>query len=147
MATDLAFRKPVAGLILESPFTTAFRVKTVYPLLPFDKFSSIDKIDKIKTPVFITHSKDDPVVPFWHGEELFYKARQPKKALWLNHQGHANITHSRSFWINMRSFIDDYIAPTSSKHRKFYLPIQKSEKILPSKSSLLNSPVIDDNAS
>ncbi len=132
VATDLAFKNPVAGLILESPFTTAFRVKTAYPLLPFDKFSSINKID---TPVFITHSKDDPIVPFWHGKELFDKARQPKKALWLNHDGHSKITHNPSFWIQLDSFINSY------------LPIQKSEKILPSKSSLLNSPVIDDKTS
>ncbi len=110
IAAELAFKHPVTGLVLESPFTTAFRVKTVYSLLPFDKFSSIDKIDKINTPVFIAHSRDDPVVSFWHSEELFDKARQPKKALWLDHEGHANITHNPSFWMQLDSFITDYIA-------------------------------------
>jgi len=147
IATDLAYKNPVAALILESPFTTAFRVKTVYPLLPFDKFSSIDKIDKVKTPVFITHSRDDAIVAFWHSEELFNKAASPKKSLWLDHQGHSSITHSRFFWMNLNTFITDYVKPKISSVYNFYLPIQKSEKILPSKSSLLNSPVMDDNAS
>lgn len=114
IATDLAFKKPVAGLILESPFTTAFRVKTVYSLLPFDKFSSIDKIDKVHTPIFITHSKDDAIVPFWHGKELFEKAEQPKKALWLNQEGHVNITHNASFWTALNAFIYDNIMPANN---------------------------------
>ena len=114
IATDLAFNKPVAGLVMESPFTTAFRIKTVYSLLPFDKFSSIDKIDKINTPVFIAHSRDDPIVPFWHGKELFDKARQAKKALWLDHDGHANITHNPSFWLELDSFVNDFIVPSKN---------------------------------
>ncbi len=111
VATELAYKKPVAGLVLESPFTSAFRVKTVYPLLPFDKFSSIDKIDKVNTPVFITHSRDDAIVPFWHGEELFDQARQPKKSLWLDHAGHTNITHKASFWLELDSFVKNFIMP------------------------------------
>ena len=41
IAADLAFNKPVAALVLENPFVTAFRVKTTYQLVPIDKFSSI----------------------------------------------------------------------------------------------------------
>jgi fermentation-respiration switch protein FrsA (DUF1100 family) len=105
IATDLAFKKPVAGLILENPFTTAFRVKTVYPLVPFDKFSSIDKISDIKTPLFITHSKDDAVIPFWHSQELYEKARQPKLSLWFENEGHTGISYTKSFWPALASFV------------------------------------------
>ena len=105
VATDLAFKKPVAGLILESPFITAFRVKTVYPLVPFDKFSTVEKIDKVGAPLLIVHSRDDPVIPFWHSEELFEKARQPKKALWFNSAGHSGITHSESLWPVLNLFL------------------------------------------
>jgi len=107
VATDLAFKHPVAGLVLESPFTTAFRVKTIYPLVPFDKFSSIEKINFIDTPLFITHSRDDPVIPFWHGEELFNKAVQPKKSLWFNNEKHSNITHTKTFWLALNQFTSD----------------------------------------
>ena len=37
-AVDLAARHPLAGLIMESAFTSAFRVLTRFALLPFDKF-------------------------------------------------------------------------------------------------------------
>lgn len=119
VATELAYKKPVAGLVLESPFTSAFRVKTVYPLLPFDKFSSIDKIDKVNTPVFITHSRDDAIVPFWHGEELFDQARQPKKSLWLDHAGHTNITHKALFWLELDSFVKNFIMPEQTLNALF----------------------------
>ncbi len=107
VATDLAFNRPVAGLILESPFTTAFRVKTVYPLVPFDKFSTLSKINRINTPVFILHGHDDPVIPFWHGEALYEAAIKPKKALWLNNVGHSRITHTNTFWPALAEFVTD----------------------------------------
>jgi pimeloyl-ACP methyl ester carboxylesterase len=42
-AVDLASRKPLTGLILESTFVTAFRVRTHIPILPFDKFRNQDR--------------------------------------------------------------------------------------------------------
>jgi Esterase/lipase len=42
-AVDLASRKPLAGLIVESTFVTAFRVRTHIPILPFDKFRNQDR--------------------------------------------------------------------------------------------------------
>jgi len=73
--------------------------------MPFDKFSTINKIDKIHAPVFITHSKDDPVIPFWHSEELFAQAEQPKKHLWFNQAGHSGITDKHSYWPKLKSFV------------------------------------------
>ncbi|VAW51453.1 hypothetical protein MNBD_GAMMA05-110 [hydrothermal vent metagenome] len=105
IATDLASKNSVAALILESPFTTAFRVKTVYPIVPFDKFASIDKIKNIHAPVFISHSKDDNVIPFWHSEELYEAANSPKKFLAFETEGHSEITHSAAFWPALNTFI------------------------------------------
>jgi len=105
IATDLAYNNTVGALVLESPFTTAFRVKTVYSIVPFDKFASIDKIEKIHTPVFITHSKDDWIIPFWHGVELFETANEPKKFLALEREGHTQITHNKSFWQTFEKFV------------------------------------------
>ena len=52
-AVDLAARRPVGGLVLESPFLTAFRVLTRIPLFPFDKFRNVDKIGRVRCPVLI----------------------------------------------------------------------------------------------
>ncbi|MBF2067513.1 MAG: alpha/beta hydrolase [Calothrix sp. C42_A2020_038] len=89
-AVDLAARKPIAGLILESTFTSAFRVRVPFPILPFDRFSNIDKIDDIKSPVLIMHGKEDNVVPFYHSQQLFEKAPSPKMNLWVEGANHNN---------------------------------------------------------
>ena len=90
-AVDLASRKPLAGLILESTFVTAFRVRTHFPILPFDKFRNLDKIDGVRAPVLVMHGIDDDIIPVWHGRALFERAREPKLALWVEHAGHNDV--------------------------------------------------------
>jgi len=77
-SVDLAARRPLGGLILESPFLTAFRVMTRVPLFPFDKFRNVDKIGRVRCPLLIMHGEADEIVPFWHGRQLFDKAPGPK---------------------------------------------------------------------
>ena len=77
-SVDLAARRPVGGVILESPFLTAFRVMTTVPLCPFDKFRNVDKIGRMRCPLLILHGEADEIVPFWHGRELFDRASGPK---------------------------------------------------------------------
>jgi fermentation-respiration switch protein FrsA (DUF1100 family) len=76
-AVDLAARRPVGGLILESPFLSAFRVMTRVPLFPFDKFRNADKIGRVRCPLLVMHGEADEIVPFWHGRQLFDKAPGP----------------------------------------------------------------------
>ena len=77
-SVDLAARRPLAGLILESPFLTAFRVMTRVPIFPFDKFRNVNKIGRVHCPILIMHGEADEIVPFWHGRRLFDKAPGPK---------------------------------------------------------------------
>lgn len=78
-AVHLAARKSVAGLILQSPFVSAFRVLTRIPLLPYDKFPNSKDIRKIHCPVLIIHGDSDTVIPPWHGRKLFALANEPKR--------------------------------------------------------------------
>ena len=91
IAADLASREKVGGLILESTFTSAFRVVTKYRMLPFDKFDSLGKIKQVGSPVLIIHGTNDRTVPFYHGEELFKAANEPKSSLWLEGAGHNDV--------------------------------------------------------
>jgi len=90
-SVDLASRKPLAGLIVESTFVTAFRVRTHIAILPFDKFRNIDKIAGVRAPVLVMHGVDDEIIPVWHGRALFERAREPKLALWVEHAGHNDV--------------------------------------------------------
>ncbi|MFE1746374.1 alpha/beta hydrolase [Coleofasciculus sp. H7-2] len=87
-AVDLASRQPLAGLIVESAFITAFRVLTRIPIVPFDKFRNLDKIKQVRCPVLVMHGRADEVIPFWHGEQLFAAANEPKRFLWVDGAGH-----------------------------------------------------------
>lgn len=88
LACYLAAEVPVGGLVLQSPFVTAFRVVTRVPLLPFDKFRNIRRIADVACPVLIIHGTADRVVPAWHGRKLFAAAPEPKAYLSLPGAGH-----------------------------------------------------------
>lgn len=91
VAVDLAQRRQLGGLIIESSFVTAYRVLTHIPLFPFDKFKSISKIKEVRCPVLVIHGKRDEVIPFWHGERLFQAANEPKLSHWVEGAGHNNL--------------------------------------------------------
>ena len=92
LAVDLAMRNKVGAVVLESPFVTAFRVVTKYPISPFDKFRNIAKIDKVNCPLLIIHGQDDTIVAPWHGKKLFDKANDPKLSLWVENANHNDDT-------------------------------------------------------
>jgi abhydrolase domain-containing protein 17 len=91
-ATDLATRYPVAGLILESTFTSIFRVVVPFPLLPFDKFPNLNKLQQVRCPVLVMHGEADQTIPIKHGHRLFDAASQPKMSLWVAEAGHDDFT-------------------------------------------------------
>ena len=90
-AADLASRRPVAGLILESAFTSAFRVMTRVSVLPFDRFDNLQKIKKVHCPVLVIHGRQDSVINVVHGRELFAAANKPKQALWVDGANHNDV--------------------------------------------------------
>lgn len=67
---DLASRRPVGGLVLESTFVSAYRVMTRVRLLPIDQFETLKKLRGFRTPTLLIHGTRDQVVGFWHGERL-----------------------------------------------------------------------------
>ncbi|MBD1939386.1 alpha/beta hydrolase [Microcoleus sp. FACHB-68] len=90
-SVNLASRVNAAGLILENPFLSAFRVITRIPIVPFDKFSNIDKIQQVRCPVLVMHGTADDLIPFWHGQQLFAAANEPKRFLWVEGAGHNDV--------------------------------------------------------
>jgi fermentation-respiration switch protein FrsA (DUF1100 family) len=91
MAVDLASRRSLGGLIMESAFVSADRIVTHIPILPFDKFQNVAKIRQVRCPVLILHGKQDTTLPLWHGETLFAAANAPKRAVWIEGAGHNDI--------------------------------------------------------
>jgi alpha-beta hydrolase superfamily lysophospholipase len=90
-AVNLASRRPVAGLILQSPFLSAFRVMTRVSVLPFDRFNNLRKIKTVHCPVLIIHGTRDTVINVAHGKQLFAAANEPKQALWVEGANHNDV--------------------------------------------------------
>lgn len=90
-AVHLAARKPAAGLVLQSPFLSAYRVFTRIPLLPLDRFPNYKDIRRVSCPVLIVHGTRDTVISPWHGRKLYELANQPKQFLWVEGAGHNDL--------------------------------------------------------
>jgi abhydrolase domain-containing protein 17 len=91
-ATELATLHPIAGLVLESTFTSAFKVILPFPLLPFDKLTNLDKLNKVHRPVLIMQGQSDRTIPVQHGHILYEAALDPKMSLWIAEAGHDDFT-------------------------------------------------------
>ena len=87
-AAWLAAHRMVGGLVLESTFVSAFRVKTIVPITPWDKFNNLRHIKKTTCPVLVMHGREDQVLPFWHGKKLYEAAPGEKTHLWIDEAQH-----------------------------------------------------------
>jgi len=97
VATDLASRYPVKGLILEAPYSSlrALAQERVPLLLPkywlSYSFDNLSKIQKLKAPVLIIHGDADAVIPFHHSAELFDACHSKKKLVVIPGGPHNNL--------------------------------------------------------
>ncbi|MGF1493375.1 MAG: alpha/beta hydrolase [Microcoleaceae cyanobacterium] len=90
-AVDLAARKPLGGLVVESSFISTFRVPIPVKIFPIDKFRNLAKMKRVTCPVLVIHGEQDQTIPFWHGQELYQAAPDPKQFLWVQGADHNNL--------------------------------------------------------
>jgi fermentation-respiration switch protein FrsA (DUF1100 family) len=103
-ATYIAARRPAAGLVLQSPFVSAFRVLTRIPLLPWDKFPNYKNIRHVHCPVLIMHSHGDTIIAAWHGQKLFDLANEPKQLFWAKNADHNDLQLAAGYMEALQSF-------------------------------------------
>jgi abhydrolase domain-containing protein 17 len=107
-AVQMVLEEPVGGLILQSSFTSVYRVVTKSRVLPFDFFENERKLPGVACPISIMHGERDEVIPFTHGEALFAVAREPKRFFPVPGARHNDflLVAGRSFWDELRAFSD-----------------------------------------
>lgn len=109
VAVELATRREVGGLILESPFTSAPELgRRFYPFLPgavFDRmehrFDSLAKIGRVTAPLLVIHGERDEIVPVDMGRRLFEAAPGPKEWYGIPHAG-----HNDTYWAGGPAYYD-----------------------------------------
>jgi fermentation-respiration switch protein FrsA (DUF1100 family) len=94
VAIQVAREKKVAGVILDSPYTSILELASqYYPWLPVsllleDRYESIRYIRDVHVPIFILHGEADDVVPVEMGRRLFAAANEPKELKTIPGGGH-----------------------------------------------------------
>lgn len=86
VAIDVAARRPVAMLIVESGLSSASDMAaTVFPWLPRwlhrlgrNRFESVRKLKDVHCPVLVIHGEKDQTIPAELGRRLFDAANEPK---------------------------------------------------------------------
>jgi fermentation-respiration switch protein FrsA (DUF1100 family) len=85
IAAQLASKVEVRALVVESAFTSYVNMgKKYYPYMPvrwFARFGyrTIDYIKNVHCPVMLIYSRNDEIVPFKFGLELYETANEPKE--------------------------------------------------------------------
>jgi len=84
VASELALREPLGGLVLQSTFTSMPDIGAeVFPWLPVRWLASIkydthSKLPQLHLPVLVIHSRSDGLIGFHHAERNFAAANEPK---------------------------------------------------------------------
>jgi len=112
IAIEIAQNKDLAGIILESPFTSMVELaQKYYPVLPVkfllkDKYETIKKLPNINSPILVLHGKLDSIVPFSMSEKLFEKAKKPKFKYFIDNDDHM-MRYDQKLLHEIKKFISD----------------------------------------
>ncbi len=102
-AAHLATRRPVAGLILESSFTSVAHLAAQYLIPPFvirDRFDTLGALRTYRGPLLVLHGDRDDIVPVDHGQRL--AAAVPGATFVLMPCGHNDCARP---WAVVRTFL------------------------------------------
>ena len=111
VAVALAARRPLAGVILATPFDSLTAVaQRYYPYLPVKwmlrhRFDSIALAPRLETRMLCLIAGRDEVIPPAHAERLYDAWRGPKRKLVLGGARHNDIDAATAFWPAIRGFV------------------------------------------
>lgn len=89
VAAELARRVPLAGLVLQSTFTSLPDLGAeLFPFLPVRwlariRYDTQAKLPQLHVPVLVMHGREDTLIRFVHAERNFAAARPPKRLVEL----------------------------------------------------------------
>lgn len=99
VAVAMAAEHDVAGLILESPYSSIADVAhsrywfALAKWLLRDRFDSMARIGKVRAPIMLLHGHADRTIPIRFGEKLYDAAPEPKEAHYFPGGGHVDLFH------------------------------------------------------
>jgi fermentation-respiration switch protein FrsA (DUF1100 family) len=115
VASNLAAQRQVGATILEAPFPSASRLaKMIFRFLPGlsffvrGQFDTQTRVQEIHAPIFIVHCREDPVLPFTLGQEVYAASNPPKTFLEINGRCHeeASIVAPEKYRAALQNFLN-----------------------------------------
>jgi fermentation-respiration switch protein FrsA (DUF1100 family) len=97
VATQLALDGPVAGVVLEAPFTSvAARAQEIYWWTPArwlvrDVYDNLGRIGRLNAPLLVVHGERDVTTPASHGRRLIAAAAEPRQGVFFPDAGHVDL--------------------------------------------------------
>jgi len=123
VAAQLAGNVPVAGSVIECAFTSYPDIGAkFYPYMPVRLFARYRydtraHLTRARCPILVMHSRDDDLVPFEFGQELFLVANEPKQFVELigGHNDAFLVSGDlyKDTWLRWLDFVADYEADES----------------------------------
>ncbi|MBK5105654.1 MAG: alpha/beta hydrolase [Burkholderiales bacterium] len=111
VAVYLASRRPVAGVILVSPYDSVESVaKGIYPYLPIGlmlrhRFDSLSRAPQIEAPLLCLVASDDRVIPRPHSERLYAAWVGRKQWREIRPADHDSLAGEPAYWRAIAEFL------------------------------------------
>jgi len=124
VASHLAAQHQPLALIVESSFTSVPDIAAeLYPWLPARWLSRFrhatrDYIRDVRCPVLVVHSRDDEIIPYHHGEQIYAAANEPRTLLTLRgSHNDAFLSDGRTYTDGVRAFLTGASAHITTRKR------------------------------
>jgi len=111
VAIRLASERPMAGLVLATPFDSLERVaKRHYPFAPVSlllrhRFDSLDLAPRIGVPMLCIVADRDSIIPAEHARRLHAAWQGEKRLVSIADAGHNDVSASPAFWREIGHFL------------------------------------------
>lgn len=106
---DLASRRAVKGVVVQSGFASALNVAFPREELTArccDVFENIRKVDKVTCPLLVIHGTDDDVIELSQGEALYKNCASAVEPLWVGGAGHNDVESYKQYWNRLKRFVN-----------------------------------------
>ena len=120
VAIKMAAEHPVAGVVLEAPYTSIAEVaQAQYWFLPVrslvpDNWDVEARIGQVSAPLLVVHGEADRVIPVRFGKRVFELASEPKAALFHARAGHNDLFDYPEVVERVIAFVREQVPGTAS---------------------------------
>jgi fermentation-respiration switch protein FrsA (DUF1100 family) len=112
VAVQVAAQRPVAGVILDAPYTSIVDVAALaYPYLPvrpflLDRYETMTHLPLITAPILVIHGERDSIIPVTMGRAVASSAKAPARLVTFPDAGHVD-HHLYGSFEAVQDWLDD----------------------------------------